>query len=325
MTAAAAARRWDLGDDAVCVPVSSRVTRVTRGGVDVALKLFAAGDARAARAEHALLERLAAHPDPRVRVQRLVPARGVETLVELDDASLAFATEWAPGHKRSYDALDGETWAALGAALAALHDALGDDNALGLPDVVADAAARDLAAERARIVADGAAVVAAGGARYAPIFDARLRLIDESGPGSFGAPPADTARAGPLHNDYNVHNFLFDAGHAAPLVLDFDRAACGPRELEVVRCLNHLPLVAPSFARRFVAAYVAVRPLRRALLPWAVDVALVAHAVKHWPAERFLAGAPGAVEMLDGIAAMTEALAGGRAALRAFFVAEGST
>lgn len=319
-------RAFSLPRDATATRVSERVVRVrsrsTRdveaGGVDVdvALKTWEPADGAHAHVEAALLAALAGRTGPALRVQTLLGK------VFDDEGAVTLATRWEPGVKRGYADIDDDTWHALGRALAALHtafDHVTDVSGLPeVPDLVAVVVARDLVAERQQLLDHQRAVRARGGDRFARFFDDRLRLLEAHGAASQKRPPS--RESGLLHNDYNEHNYLFVDGRA-PMILDVERAARGPRELEVVRCLNHLPLVAPARAARFVAGYRSLRALDPGVVAWCVDVSLVAHAVKHWPVERWLQGKDGADALLDGMAALTTSLAAPSAAsaLRQFF------
>jgi Ser/Thr protein kinase RdoA (MazF antagonist) len=137
-------------------------------------------------------------------------------------------------------------------------------------------------------------------------FAARARLLERYA----GAPDDDDDDdAGPLHNDYNQRNYLFPA--EGPLViLDWDRAAAGPRADDVVRALHHLPVLAPASAATFLAGYRAVRALSPAALERAARRLMLGHALKHWPAEAWLRGeawaAPHFTEHFAVVAALDE-------------------
>jgi hypothetical protein len=192
-----------------------------------------------------------------------------------------------------------------------------------LPDVVAAARARDLAAE-ARTIEAHRERVGARTRAFDDSFALRLRLLAAHGPGAASLPVVIDAAEGRLpvvHNDYNENNYLF-VDDGGLVILDWDRAARAPPEFDVVRCLNHLPLVAPTHAQAFVRGYRTRRALRADVVSWAVDVALTAHAVKHWPVERFLAGEADAPALLEGFAPMLRAFAEGGERLRATLIME---
>lgn len=192
------------------------------------------------------------------------------------DGELVLVTRWEEGSFKPWDRITEEEWAQLGAELAALHARLAEGE---LP-VTVEQPARDLAREQARILADRARVEDEEVRRY---LDGRLRLLRPYAP----AP----GPLQPIHNDFNQYNYLFGPT-APPLVLDWERALRAPREYEVVRCLNHLPLAAPKLAGRFLDGYRRRLPLDPRRLKWAIDAALTEHAVKHWPLERWLSGDP---------------------------------
>lgn len=72
-------------------------------------------------------------------------------------------------------------------------------------------------------------------------------MLDRYYPGSIEAFPADDPQH-PIHNDYNQFNYLF-TGTLPPLIVDWEASIGAPREYELVRCLNHLPLEAPHLAQ----------------------------------------------------------------------------
>jgi hypothetical protein len=86
-----------------------------------------------------------------------------------------------------------------------------------------------------------------------------------------------------------------------------------------VRCLSLVPLTRPPAAARFLDGYRAHDSLRPAAVAPAVAVCLVEHAVKRWPTEAWLRGAPWAEphfrEHFDVVRTLTD----GRAALERFW------
>jgi len=122
----------------------------------------------------------------------------------------------------------------------------------------------------------------------------------------------------PIHNDDKQHNYLFD-GTLPPAILDWEGAIAAQREYEVVRCLNHLPIVASAHATAFVAGYRERRPLELDGLRWAIDRSLLEHALKSWPLERWLAELRGAESALFGSIEVLHALHSGTAQIAAFF------
>lgn len=272
----------------------SEVARISTPDGDVAVKTFAPDESERAQREAAILRHLAARSG-RYRAQTLVSGGG------------ALVTRWLPGRKKVYTEISVAEWRALGETLAALHAAL-DDLTFPLPAMPAMPAVTtlDVASLRARVSAPEMH-------RY---LDARLLLFEAHAEPARRAP---LALAGPVHGDFNQHNYLFD-GELPPIVLDWDRALSAPREWEVVRCLNHLPLVAPDHAAAFVAGYRDVRTLDADALRWAVHRTLVDQAMKGWPLERWLAGDPGAESMLRGSMEIVHALHDGSGRLAEFFV-----
>lgn len=257
------------------------------------MKTFALAEVDRAEREAAILRHLASKHG-KFRTQSLAPSSTPGTL----------ATRWLQGRKKSYIEITEAEWQALGATLAALHDAL-DDLPVTLPSLPPIARDLDVASARARTTS----------AEIHRYLDARVALFERH---------AEPARrlpgiAGrPIHGDYNQHNYLFDEV-LPPMVLDWDRALSAPREYEVVRCLNHLPLVAPANATAFVCGYREARELDPSALRWAVERTLVDHAMKSWPLERWLDGAAGAETMLRGSMEVLLALRDGSDRLASFF------
>jgi Ser/Thr protein kinase RdoA (MazF antagonist) len=288
------AEHYGLADTPAAQVVGDGVVRVG----NVAVKILP--DATVARREADLLAILGA-PDPRYRVQQLVLSTQGLRCVEVD-GGVAIVTHWHEGTKKPYTEITEPEWRALGTQLAALHERIERFSGY-LPR--ASRSTFDLAAERAALVdhpkRDTPAI-----ARY---LDERLALLDRFG--ERGMRPAAGVEK-PIHNDYNQHNYLFD-GTLPPLVLDWEGAIAALREYEVVRCLNHLPLVAPTHASAFVEGYRSVRTLDRAALRWAVDRSLLEHAVKSWPLER------GAADALAGSMDVVHALHDGVSELERFF------
>ncbi|HUS64242.1 MAG TPA: phosphotransferase [Kofleriaceae bacterium] len=298
---------------------AGRVLRVPTATGDLAVKLFPAAEQHRARLEAALLAHLGAVSDPRYRVQTPLATSDGQPLFDGEDG-LVLLTRWEPGAYKPYTEISADEWAALGRSLGALHARLDQAAGIALPARLSGIIrGRDLDAERATLERHRAAAVAKEPARAEALshyFDARRLLLDERAERCRAQLPADPER--PIHNDYNQYNYLFrDAG--PPLILDWERAIGAPREYEVVRCLNQLPLVAPELARRFIAGYLEARPLGAAQLVWAVDAALTEHAVKHWPIDAWLAGAPDADARLAATLETVETVAAGRAALDWFF------
>jgi Ser/Thr protein kinase RdoA (MazF antagonist) len=298
--------------------VTSRVLRVATTTGDVAVKVFPTAEESRARLEAKLLAHLDAVEDARYRVQTLLRTAAGEPLFA-GDGETVLLTRWEAGVYKPYTEITADEWAALGRSLGALHARL-DAADLVMPDRLSTRIReRDLDRERATLERHRTLAVERDPARAGALshyFDARRLLLDERANRCLQRLPADPER--PIHNDYNQYNYLFREG-GPPLILDWERAIGAPREYEVVRCLNQLPLVAPVLARRFIDGYLEARPLGAAALTWAVDAALTEHAVKHWPIDAWLAGAPDAEARLTATLETVETIAAGREPLDWFF------
>lgn len=275
-----------------------------------AVKQFA--DSARAQREAGLLATLAGGGSI-YRVQQLVRTLQGDLFAEAPGSTLVL-TRWCDGVKKLYTEITEPEWRSLGAALATMHYRL--DNAFVNQLPRASEYRIDIAAEYAALL-DHPARTDPAIARY---LDVRLQLLDAFGARGLAAPPVPER---PIHNDYNQHNYLFD-GTLPPIVLDWEGAIAAPREYEVVRCMNHLPLVAPGHASAFVEGYRSVRHLDRAGLRWAVDRAFVDHAVKSWPLERARAGLPGGAAALAGSIEVVLALRAGVVQLERFYGVEGA-
>jgi len=313
--AALAALAAHYGLEAVAVAdVSDNVVRARTQRGDLAVKTFVAADVDRAEREAALLAHLAAG-SPHYRVPALARTLQGALSARLDDVALV-VTAWCPGHKQPYTSITEAEWFALGNELAALHTRL-DDFSGSLPrasELDVDAARTAMIASLARARAKDAVY----GNAIAGYVDARLALLDARGLRGLRRPPGAEL---PIHNDYNQHNYLFD-GTLPPVILDWEGAIRATREYEVVRCLNHLPIVAPAHATAFVAGYRERRPLDREGLRWAIDRSLLEHALKSWPLDRWLEDVPGADAALSGSMEVLHALCAGTAQLAAFFGVE---
>jgi Ser/Thr protein kinase RdoA (MazF antagonist) len=187
-----------------------------------------------------------------------------------------------------------------------------------LPSLLGELRARSLEADH-RLIDEHRRYAEASGrpdaALVVQILAARAVLLERHAERSRAALPSGDDR--PIHNDFNVNNFLFHAG-GPPTFLDWERAMNAPREYELCRCLSHLPLVAPSHAWALVDGYLQRRSLRPELVRWALDVAVSTHALKHWPVELWLAHEPGSAERLPSLAEIVRALVEGAGELEAF-------
>lgn len=300
--------------------VGERVWRLQTDRGDVAVKQFGADGSLAARHEAKLLEHLADRSDSRFRVPTLVATASGDALCVTTDSSLLL-THWESGVFKTYDRFTPLEWAALGRSLAALHLRLDDLELSALPTLRAKIQSLDVEGERSAIGLDLArlpesASIDAG--RLRQYLERCLRMIDLYYPGSMQGFPGDDPQR-PIHNDYNQFNYLF-GDPLPPLILDWETSIGAPREFEVVRCLNHLPLEAPESARTFMQAYLCERPLRGEVLAWAVDAAGLMHALKHWILRGWLEERPNFESRLEGAIRITSVLYVSRPKLIDFFV-----
>lgn len=330
-------REYGLALDAAEVPreVTARVLHLPATAGGLALKVFPADQHAEAHTEASLLAYLVDREREReregrghgYRVQPLLRTTTGAPLLSLDSLDLldslddrrVLVTRWEPGFHLAYPEIDPPGWQRLGRVLAALHLALDDAPSLPLRSFVADLRARDLDSDR-RTLDDHRRRAAASLHPHAPLLQRwladRTALFDLHAHACQAAAPSTPADR-PIHNDYNVHNYLFHA-HGDPTILDWERSILAPRELEVCRCLAHLPLVAPTSAWAFVEGYLSLRALDPDLVPWALQACLTLHALKHWPVEPALAGAPGSAERLGGQAEIVRAFVEGRPRLDRF-------
>lgn len=304
--------------------VTARVLHLPTTDGAIAIKVFPADQRAAATTEAALLAHLEHAPQARAgahRVQQLRRTLAGDTLLPLGKRRV-LVTRWEDGFHLAYHEIDTTGWLMLGRILAAIHLDLDlyDDAPVpvALRSFVADLRARDLDEDR-RTLDEDRRRAATCLHPHAPLLrrmlDDRTALFDLHA--HAGQATAPTSPDRPIHNDYNVHNYLFHA-HGAPTILDWERAVLAPRELEVCRCLAHLPLVAPASAWAFVEGYLSRRALDPDLVPWAMQACLLLHALKHWPVAPALAGAPGAAERIAGMAQIVRSFAEGRPRLEAF-------
>jgi Ser/Thr protein kinase RdoA (MazF antagonist) len=297
----------------LCEP-DGRVTRVSSLRGQLAVKRFTADDVDLANREAGLLAVLAP-ADPRYRVQSLLQTGDAAPLAFLEDDAAVLVTHWCRGSMKVYTDIAEAEWHALGTELGALHMRLTMFTG-SLPR--ASELVVDLTAEGEKIAGIRGRVASREPTRSAEIgryLDARLALLDAYGERGATPPPGPEH---PIHNDYNQYNYLFD-DRLPPIILDWEGAIAAPQAYEVVRCLNHLPLVAPTHATAFVNGYRSVRPLDRDTLRWAVDRCLLEHAIKNWPLEQLLAGASHAEQALAGSMEVLLALHAGVPELERFF------
>ena len=297
--------------------ISERVWHLPTDRGDVAVKLYTIDQQARANKEAAVLAHLATHDDARFRVQTLQrTAAGEPTWAGL--GRQAMLTRWETGQLRTYDTFTPAEWSALGASLAALHLSLDRLNLPALDTIQARLAAIDADDMRRSLLEALERTTPEGdGALLRTYVDACLRMLDEHYPGSIDAFPAGDSQH-PIHNDYNQFNYLFD-GALPPIILDWEATIGAPREFEVVRCLNHLPLEAPDRAAAFVRAYVQIRPLRAERIAWAVDAACLQHALKRWVLQGWLNDPPRFASPLQGAMKMVSTMHGARGQLIDFF------
>lgn len=308
---------YALGPDEPPRRVGERVWRLPGEGGGFAVKCYAAAHRARADKEAAVLAHLARHDDARFRVQRLRCTADGAPLWS-DGGLHAMLTHWQAGQFRTYDTFTPAEWAALGASLAALHAQL-DGLRLPAADTIrarldaldADAVRRSLhdACDQARHRGDAEPL-----RQYAGLA---LRMLDRYHPGSLAAFPHDDPQH-PIHNDYNQFNYLFTPA-LPPVILDWEAAIGAPREYELVRCLNHLPLEAPALAEAFVLAYLRVRPVAAERFAWAVDAACLQHAIKLWVVKGWLDAPARFAAHLAGAVTMAGAMVEARGPLVDFF------
>lgn len=298
--------------------VGERVWRLpTASGGDVAVKLYASEHHARAAKEAAVLAHLETHGDLRFHVQTLKRSTSGEPLWT-GQRSHAMLTRWETGQFKTYDTFSPSEWDALGASLAALHLSLEHLHLPSLDTIRARLTAIDADAVRGSLLdalnRAGSNDSAENLRRY---VDLALRMLDRYYPGSIDAFPADDPQH-PIHNDYNQFNYLF-AGTLPPLILDWEASIGAPREYELVRCLNHLPLEAPQLAEAFVRGYRRVRPVNPARIAWAVDAACLQHALKLWVVQGWLGDPPRFASHLNGAVTMASAMVDARDHLVDFF------
>ena len=299
--------------------VGARVWRLPTACGDVAIKLFAADQHAMASKEANLLAYLATHIDSRFRVQRLLSTMDGEALLATAD-SYFLLTRWEAGTFKPYHRFSPEEWRALGHSLAALHVCLDATRQPATETLSSRLHAIDVDDERLRIAQDRVRLPANASLHAQSLrdyLDTCLRMIDRYYPGSIEGFPGDDPQC-PIHNDYNQFNYLF-GGSLPPLILDWEASIGAPREFEVVRCLNHLPLESPDLARMFVQAYMQVRPLHAGRVAWAVDTASLMHALKHWLLHGWLDDPPRFETRLQGALRIAAILADARERLVDFF------
>ncbi|MBL4632573.1 MAG: phosphotransferase [Kofleriaceae bacterium] len=259
---------------------------------------------------------------PQCNVQQLQRCENGDALAATDLGPM-MASLWIEGARKPYDTIDAGGWTVLGNTLATLHQALESMPMGPVEDLSEEFLALDLDAERTRLVQDREALRSLGVPPEAlALQDARLHLLVKHLGLCRSAWPAGEDQL--IHNDYNVHNYIFGSDGKLS-VIDWDRSVVAPREYEVVRCLNHLPLRSPSLASAFLTGYSEVLRLDAGRLEWAVHAAMVSHASKHWPTELALAGDPSSVERLVALEEIVSLLAQSADNLLSFFLNQVAT
>ncbi|WP_322088418.1 phosphotransferase enzyme family protein [Burkholderia sp. BCC1999] len=309
---------YALGRSEALRRVSDRVWHLpTDSGGGVAVKLYASEHLARATKEAAVLAHLETHGDPRFHVQTLKRTTSGDSLWT-GQGSHAMLTRWEAGQFRTYDTFSAAEWDALGASLAALHLSLAQLRLPQLDTIRARLAAIDAdAVRRSLLDALNHARANDNTANLRRYVDLALRMLDRYYPGSIDAFPADDPQH-PIHNDYNQFNYLF-TGTLPPLILDWEASIGAPREYELVRCLNHLPLEAPQLAAAFVRGYQRVRPVNPARIAWAVDAACLQHALKLWVVQGWLDDPSRFASHLSGAVTMASAMVDARGHLVDFF------
>ena len=317
-TFAAICESYALKPDGSARRISERVWHLPTDRGEFAVKLYTIDQQVRANKEAAVLAHLATtHGDARFRVQTLQrTAAGGTTWTGF--GGHAMLTRWEAGQFRTYDTFTPAEWRALGASLAALHLRLDRLHLPALDTIRARLAAID-ADDMRRSLLEALEHTPPEGDRalLRTYVDACLRMLDEHYPGSIDAFPAGDAQH-PIHNDYNQFNYLFD-GALPPVILDWEATIGAPREFEVVRCLNHLPLEAPASAEVFVRAYLNVRSLDPERMIWAVDAACLQHALKLWVLQGWLNDPRRFNSHLNGAMTMVSTMDGARSRLIDFF------
>ncbi|MFL9874079.1 phosphotransferase enzyme family protein [Paraburkholderia megapolitana] len=297
--------------------VSERVWHLPTDAGSMAVKLYTNEQHARAQKEATVLAHLQAHVDSRFRIQALQRTAAGEPVWTGHDAH-AMLTRWEAGQFRTYETFTAAEWGALGASLAALHLSLDSLNLPALDTIGARLTAIDADNVRRSLIEALERVPPESTALSVRSYvDACLRMIDQHYPGSIEAFPVDNPQH-PIHNDYNQFNYVFD-GKLPPVILDWEATIGAPREFEVVRCLNHLPLEASASAEVFVRAYLSVRTLDPERMVWAVDAACLQHALKLWVLQGWLDDPPRFASHLQGAMTMVSTMDGARERLVNFF------
>jgi len=311
---------YDLRPLGKPMPVTERVSRWSTDQGDVAVKRFTAADSLRGAREAELIAFLGSHRDDAYRVQSLIRTTTGKTSTEHDGQRI-LVTRWEAGTYRPYDTYSAAEWACLGRCLASLHARL-DEVTTPSPDTLSLRLGRiDVEAELFRLEPSGlfipehVGIDSSSVTRYLAVCRDMFASCYARAIEAF---PFDDPEQ-PVHNDFNQFNYLFHSG-LPPLIIDWEASIGAPREFEVVRCLNHLPLKNAALARSFLAGYLSLRPLHAERMRWAVDVSCVMHATKHWVLEGWIAGRAGFEERLRGAMEMVSMLARERNGLADFYI-----
>lgn len=305
------ATAYALTDVRLVEQVRPNILRVSSSKGELAVKLFELGQRDEADRETELLVHLQPQ-DPAYRVQTLLRTASDDAVAELSEHRIV-VTDWVAGQFKVYTAITEDEWRALGKQLGALHVRLQTFGSAHMQSLTGLLHTRDFSIERASIA--GLRELVPEGMREH--VTTMIAALDSHGAATLAT---DDLVEHPIHNDYNQFNYVFD-GTLPPVILDWEGAIVAPQAYEVVRCLNHLPLVAPEHARAFIAGYREIRALDAKELAWAVDASLVDHALKRWPIDRFLAGHADAEASVRRSAEVLRVLVDGIDALRAFYAA----
>ena len=312
---------YALGDSGPMQHVHGRVWRLPTSDGDIAIKCYAPEHHARALKEASVIAHLndclntpCAYP---FRVQKLIPTRSGELLWSGEQTHV-MASRWEDGHLKTFDHFTLTEWEALGTSLAALHLALESLLLPGLETLHQRLHAINATAVHQNLLADESRILHLPESRQLQDYLQRCaQLLDTHLPGSLSQFPADDPQL-PIHNDYNQFNYLFN-GSQMPVILDWEACIGAPREYELVRCMNHLPLIAPEQARAFIHAYLEIHPLHRSRMCWAVDAACVQHALKRWILQHWLETPQAFNAQLQGAMSMTQLLVSARQPLIDFY------
>jgi len=316
---------------------SWRITRRGSGSPDAYhLKVFTPGDLDRGRRESAILAHLAKQASCPALVPEVVhTAQGIP--FSGSEAGLYVVTRWCPGRQVPWDELSTRDWRAIGRTLAVLHGGLRDLVHVEIRESLAGRLReRSLADERRQILElqpRMAARLARDGEGFAGLFDLcdlRLAALDRAVEFGRSAPVVDSLAARsmeeieqPIHNDFNMYNLLIDESDV--VVVDWERSILAPPFYEVVRCLQHMPVVSPDEASAFLRGYLGARRAESGggaePMDWrgCLGAQLEDLACKSWPSEALLAGDDWGREHSEGQAEILRALLSGWSECERFY------